>query len=206
MWAFLKSLFLSKSGGRSRNVYDVKDTRPLEPFPMPRKSNLNEAQQKWAENIKAALSNIKVDKHTTFIHCSATDHKAHDDVEVIRRWHVQDNGWSDVAYHFFIQKSGHVQVGRDINRHPASHAPYNTDTISICLSGNTAFTKEQEDSLCLLCCFLDEWSFINNNQRMVFRGHKEVAARDCPVIDYHHILNLSDTGEARHPISTFITS
>ena len=37
-----------------------------------------------------------------FIHCSDSDWKHHDDISVIRKWHVDENGWGDVGYHYFM--------------------------------------------------------------------------------------------------------
>ena len=54
-----------------------------------------------------------------FLHCSASDRLEHDDIEVIRDWHVNGNGWSDVGYHFFIRKDGTVEDGS-----PAAPGPY----------------------------------------------------------------------------------
>ena len=48
-----------------------------------------------------------------FLHCSASDVPAHDNLETIRRWHL-DRGWRDVGYHYFIRKDGTLERGRDI--------------------------------------------------------------------------------------------
>ena len=36
------------------------------------------------------------------------DRAEDDDVEIIRKWHVEGNGWSDIGYHYFIKKDGEV--------------------------------------------------------------------------------------------------
>ena len=51
---------------------------------------------------------LKRDVDRVFIHCSASDHAHHDDVKVMRDWHVNGNGWSDVGYHYFITKAGKI--------------------------------------------------------------------------------------------------
>jgi len=55
-----------------------------------------------------------------FLHCSASDRNEHDDVAVMRRWHVDDRGWDDVGYYYFIKKDGTVQPGRDLEKAPAA--------------------------------------------------------------------------------------
>ena len=80
-----------------------------------------------------------------FLHCSASDRLEHDDVEVIRDWHVNGNGWSDIGYHYFIKKDGTIEPGRDLERTPAAQKGNNSGTIAICLHGLAAekFTKAQ---------------------------------------------------------------
>ncbi|EPX78509.1 hypothetical protein Salmuc_03620 [Salipiger mucosus DSM 16094] len=34
----------------------------------------------------------------------------------IRRWHVEDRGWSDIGYHFLIDRDGTVARGRPLER------------------------------------------------------------------------------------------
>lgn len=126
----------------------------------------------------------------TFIHCSASDRPEHDDVSVMRQWH-RARGWSDVGYHFFIRKDGEIQEGRDLERIPAAQAGHNSGTIAICLHGLTEerFTEDQFNSLRDLC------QAINGHYAdMRFRGHKEVAAKACPVFDYKAVLGLTHGG------------
>tara|TARA_R110001632_G_scaffold174521_1_gene294103 strand:+ start:521 stop:721 length:201 start_codon:yes stop_codon:yes gene_type:complete len=52
----------------------------------------------------------KIDK--IIVHCSATPQFKDFDVEDIRDWHVNGNGWSDIGYHYIIKLDGEIQVGR----------------------------------------------------------------------------------------------
>lgn len=127
-----------------------------------------------------------------FVHCSASDHPHHDNIATIRKWHVQDNGWSDVGYHYFIRKDGMLEEGRPLDRTPAAQRGHNTGTIAICLHGlhEDAFTEAQFDRLRALCIE------INNayNGKVTFHGHREVASKACPVFDYKSMLNLDEFG------------
>ena len=80
-----------------------------------------------------------------FVHCSASDRPEHDDIAVIRDWHVRGNGWNDVGYHYFIRKDGSLEAGRDLEKIPAAQKGHNTGSIAICLHGLAAekFTKTQ---------------------------------------------------------------
>lgn len=134
-----------------------------------------------------------------FLHCSASDRPEHDDVEIMRRWHTdprpKGRGWADVGYHLFIKKGGTVQDGRSLERTPAAQRGANTRTIAICLHGLKAenFTHAQRESLVALCKQIDE-AYSGN---VTFHGHREVAAKACPVFDYQSWLNLDWRGRPR---------
>jgi murein L,D-transpeptidase YcbB/YkuD len=130
-----------------------------------------------------------------FIHCSASDHPAHDNVATMRQWHKQ-KGWSDVGYHFFIRKDGMLEEGRSIERTPAAQINHNTGTIAICCHGlyREKFTPAQFDTLRTLCGDID----IAYGGEVTFHGHCEVAAKECPVFDYRAVLNLDAEGHMLH--------
>ncbi|GLS86665.1 hypothetical protein GCM10010873_16390 [Cypionkella aquatica] len=122
-----------------------------------------------------------------FVHCSASDNPAHDNVATMDAWH-KARGWSGVGYHFFIRKDGTLEMGRDLEKIPAAQEGNNVGTIAICLHGllEEKFTEEQFKTLRSLC------RQINKAYRniMTFHGHCEVANKTCPVIDYRKVLGL----------------
>ena len=87
-----------------------------------------------------------------FLHCSASDNPDHDDIAAIHSWHVDDRGWSDVGYHYFIRSDGALQEGRPLERTPAAQAGHNAGTVAICLHGLAAenFTDDQLRTLTAL--------------------------------------------------------
>lgn len=131
-----------------------------------------------------------------FVHCSASDNPSHDNVATMRRWHTDPKpagrGWSDVGYHFFIRKDGMLEAGRPLEKTPAAQAGNNTGTIAICCHGldKRKFTSAQMDRLRALCLA------INNAYEgaVTFHGHREVAAKACPVYDYKEELKLDSFG------------
>jgi len=129
----------------------------------------------------------KVD--TIFIHCSASDASAHDDVAVINRWH-KDRGWSGVGYHFFIQSSGAIQFGRDTEKTPAAQKGHNTGSLAICLSGNLEFTEKQFVSLRRLCLWLQK----EVGAPLYIRAHNEVSTKSCPNFNIHARIPLDKAG------------
>ena len=104
----------------------------------------------------------------------------------IRRWHVEERGWSDIGYHYVITRNGVVVQGRSLDRIGAHVKGHNKGTIGICLvggKGGTAhdkfrenFTKEQDFALRKLIDELKD-RFVSINK---VSGHNEYAAKACP--------------------------
>tara|TARA_Y100000310_G_scaffold55179_2_gene50583 strand:- start:2950 stop:3402 length:453 start_codon:yes stop_codon:yes gene_type:complete len=127
-----------------------------------------------------------------YIHCSATNDPAHDNIETIRHWHVHDRGWRDVGYQYFIRTDGTIEKGRPIDIMPAAQRRHNKDSIAICLHGLNVddFTSNQFDSLRELCEDIDKaWE-----GDISFHGHCEVSNKTCPVFDYVSVLELDEEG------------
>lgn len=140
--------------------------------------------------------------HSVFIHCSDSDVAGHDDVSVIDRWH-QERGFDGVGYHFFIQKSGNIQKGRDLEKIPASQFGFNTNTIAICLHGRHAFTQEQFNSLQDLCVQIHNVykQTALSGAQIRFRGHCEVDNfKTCPNFDYKAVLHLDKDGFLKNEV------
>jgi hypothetical protein len=75
--------------------------------------------------------------NTVVIHHAAID--TADDLSnllEIQSLHRKDRGWADVAYHYFIGKSGTVYEGRTINARGVHVAGHNTGTLGVCFLGN----------------------------------------------------------------------
>lgn len=128
-----------------------------------------------------------------FLHCSASDHAHHDNIATMRKWHVEDRGWSDVGYHFFIRKDGTVEDGRPLENTPAAQGGNNRGTIAICLHGLALenFTEAQYTAVAELCS-----SITAAYQGMItFHGHCEVSSKACPVFPYKAVLGLDSHGE-----------
>jgi N-acetylmuramoyl-L-alanine amidase len=124
-----------------------------------------------------------------FIHCSASDNPAHDDISVIRQWHLE-RGFKDVGYHYFIKFDGTVQPGRNIEITPAAQEGNNAHTIAICCAGLSKFTEAQFASLRTLC------GEINTAlPHVTYHGHCEVNRhKTCPVFNYKKVLGLDAKG------------
>lgn len=76
------------------------------------------------------------------IHCTDTDEPEHDNIETVREWHI-GKGWSDVGYHYFIDKKGKIFPGRPIEKAGAHCIGQNANSVGICLSGRKDFWETQ---------------------------------------------------------------
>ena len=131
-----------------------------------------------------------------YIHCTASDAPAHDNVETIREWH-KARGFNDIGYHALIHKDGRISAGRSLELTPAAQSGHNTGTIAISLHGLDVdkFTDAQFTSLRTLCAEIDA-AYDGN---VTFHGHCEVANKTCPVFDYRKVLGLDPRGRMFAP-------
>jgi len=72
------------------------------------------------------------------VHASYTPPSMDIGAETIRDWHVNDNGWDDIGYHYVITRAGEVEVGRPLEMAGAHVRGHNDDSIGVCLIGGMA--------------------------------------------------------------------
>lgn len=128
------------------------------------------------------------------LHCSATrpawmgNATLNDQVAEIRRWHVEDNGWADIGYHYLVGRTGKIASGRPLARIGAHTIGRNRGTIGICLIGGHGaaaydpflrhFTKEQDTATRKLVKEL--MRRFGAGGRLKLSGHNDYAAKACP--------------------------
>jgi len=118
------------------------------------------------------------------LHYSATPEGKDFDVEDIRKWHVDGNGWSDVGYHYVIKLDGTIQEGRPLSKTGAHCKGHNKGTVGICYigggitEGRDTRTEEQKESIKELLTEL-----INNHSITKISGHNQYSSKDCPGFD-----------------------
>ena len=136
------------------------------------------------------------------VHCSATrktwmqDNTAQEKVAEIRRWHVEDNKWADIGYHFVIDRDGTVVSGRPLGRTGAHVAGRNSGTIGICLIGGHGSTanddpfvnfepKQLEAAKNLIADLMADHPGITE-----VSGHNQYANKACPGFNVPHWFNV----------------
>ena len=122
------------------------------------------------------------------IHCSASDHEHHDNIETIRNWHIDENGWSDIGYHLVITKDGKPHIGRPIHKKGAHCLGWNDDSIGICLTGEFDFSNEQKETLKeVIRDYQLHFSISDENVRP--HNHFNID-KTCPNFDVKDVLKL----------------
>lgn len=146
------------------------------------------------------------------VHCSATRPEWMDGqpttakVAEIKRWHVQGNGWSDIGYHFLIDRDGAIVTGRPIERDGAHVRGHNRGTVGICLIGgfgssenDDAFEHFTPPQMAALRVLIGK---LQNDHRTITKvsGHNEYAAKACP--GFRVPLWFKDKPARKSPVQT----
>ena len=128
---------------------------------------------------------------TIITHCTATrpnwwsGKTSQEKVNEVRRWHVEDRGFSAIGYHYLIDRDGTVTEGRPLERTGAHAKGHNTGSVGIALfgghGGNVAdhfednCTEDQDRALREL---IDTLKADHPITKTI--GHNEVANKACP--------------------------
>ena len=80
------------------------------------------------------------------VHCTATKEGAKYDVNDVRRWHVQGNGWNDIGYHYLIGIDGECWKGRDESIVGAHVSGFNKFSIGVCYVGGLDANGKPKDT------------------------------------------------------------
>lgn len=117
--------------------------------------------------------------HTGGTDANPLEDTSHHTFEIIQNWHINNNKWQNIGYHYVIEKDGSVSAGRPETYHGAHAYGYNQKSIGIVLSGNfdtTLPTPAQEDALAkLLDEVAERWNIPNDR----IKPHRSVANKTC---------------------------
>lgn len=124
------------------------------------------------------------------IHCAATYPAMDIGAAEIRQWHVRDNGWSDIGYHFVIRRNGTVEQGRPLDTPGAHCKDHNARSIGICLVGGLEKTPSGK-SVSAANYTPEQWAALRElvtDLRGRFpsaglHGHQDYANKACPCFD-----------------------
>lgn len=117
------------------------------------------------------------------VHCTATKEGVNQTVEQIRRYHVNNLGWSDIAYHFVVYLDGSIHAGRPVDRIGGHTKGHNTYSIGVVYVGGLdkngkakdTRTPAQKEALLKLIKQLKK-----DYPKATIHGHYEFANKACP--------------------------
>ena len=120
------------------------------------------------------------------VHCSATPEDRDVSIDTIRKWHVEDNGWSDIGYHWVITLSGSIEKGRPESRSGAHAKGFNKNSIGVCYIGGVDKDMNPKDTRTegqkeALRCLLEDLKDRYPNAEII--GHRDVSSKACPSFD-----------------------
>ena len=124
------------------------------------------------------------------LHCSATPEGKDYSVDTIRQWHL-DRGWSDIGYHYVVQRDGSIDKGRPEERQGAHVRGHNKDSIGISYIGGVEAKQKNgkwipKDTRTLdqiyALDFLIE-TLMKKYPNATLHGHNEFSAKACPSFD-----------------------
>jgi len=118
------------------------------------------------------------------IHCSATPEGRDVSIDEIRKWHVEERGWSDIGYHYVIGLDGQIHKGRPVETQGAHCKGQNHNSIGICYVGgmdvagkrpkDTRTKQQQQALMSLLRLLRDDYGVTE------IHGHNEYSNKACP--------------------------
>jgi len=120
------------------------------------------------------------------VHCTATPEGREVSVDTIRKWHVEDNGWSDIGYHWVVTLSGAIEKGRHESKSGAHAKGHNANSIGVVYVGGCdnnmnpkdTRNKAQKESL---RCLLEDLRERYPQAQII--GHRDVSSKACPSFD-----------------------
>lgn len=135
------------------------------------------------------------------VHCSATPATMNIGADQIREWHVNDNHWADIGYHYVIRRDGKVENGRPEDEVGAGVKGHNHNSVHICLVGGldrhgnpeVNYTPEQWRSLHELVKRMSQEDY--PTAEVV--GHRDFPGveKACPCFDVKHWWKTMENAE-----------
>jgi N-acetylmuramoyl-L-alanine amidase len=142
----------------------------------------------------AVAAGMKKSKRTIteiIVHCTATPEGKDYTVDDIRKWHTakppQGRGWSDIGYHYVIDRKGHILPGRDVDIIGAHCDGHNAHSIGVvyiggvsALNGKPKDTRTLAQKAALIRCLTELKSLYP--QAKIY-GHCNFSSKECPCFD-----------------------
>ncbi len=122
-------------------------------------------------------------------HCTATPEGRDVTYDDLWRWHVSNNGWSHIGYHYLIQLDGTKVTCRPEEMQGAGVNGHNADSVHVCYAGGLEAgsndpkdTRTTEQILAMKDLTLELLNKYSLSPESIC-GHNEFAAKACPSFD-----------------------
>lgn len=120
------------------------------------------------------------------LHHSATRDGQVNDWEAIRRYHIDHNGWTDIGYHFGVERENGkvvVRYGRDPCVQGAHAKGANRNSLGVCMVGD--YTEHWPDPTFyeMVVRLIKSLMMVYDMRPQQVMGHREVAPHgytECP--------------------------
>ena len=107
-----------------------------------------------------------------------------------QRFHIDDRGWPDLAYHFIVDANGHVYEGRPVTAVGDTATNYDpTGHFLVCAEGDF---NRQSISAAQVAAVVDllAWGSVQFGvDASTIRGHRDWAATSCPGEDFYALIS-----------------
>jgi len=134
-----------------------------------------------------------MNKTMIIVHCSDTYADRDIGAKEIRKWYVEERGWSDIGYHFVINRHGAIEYGRPISDYGAHAKGWNGISVGVCLVGGKGNNDEAEANFTLkqytaLLVLIDMIKKIEPIATIV--GHRDLpgVTKECPCFDVQQLI------------------
>lgn len=99
--------------------------------------------------------------------------------EAYARYHVDENGWPGIGYHYVISKEGKIEQTQFLRTASYHTSGQNTRSVGICLTGN--YDIQQPPAVQLEACVkLIQYLEDKLGRRLAIEGHNEHSSKTCP--------------------------
>jgi N-acetylmuramoyl-L-alanine amidase len=113
-------------------------------------------------------------------------------VRGVQNYHMDHNGWNDIAYSFLVCKHGYVFEGRGYRNRTAATGADNNHTLAVSFLGDDTVGRDDVTDA-------GRTAFVQITQeiqrrwrkRMLYRGHRDFTATTCPGDELYRYIRSS---------------
>lgn len=164
---------------------------------IPRTNWTSQPTKTWDTNPMAGISRVTVHHDGMDPVPLASAAQAADRLELIRKVHVETNGWADIGYHFAIDPAGRIWAARPLDRQGAHVRDQNEHNMGILVLGNFEQQTPTPRALAALDGLIIEAATANRIPLASVKTHREWNPTACPGASLQQHMNWTRAGHGR---------